>query len=102
MSMIPYDYRTEKTRDRIMGDRMSYYPNKYYKSSEGNFYYYINTKGYYHILKPRKVNFDGEFSHYEIVDYLLRKDNTIYEVVSFGYFKTKDELMELIKTNLGE
>ena len=44
MGMIPYDYRTEKTRDRIYGDRMSYYPNKYYKSAEGNFYYYINTK----------------------------------------------------------
>lgn len=102
MSMIPYDYRTKKTRDRIYGDRMSYYPNKYYKSAEGNFYYYINTKGYYHILRIRKVNLDGEFSHYEIVDYLLKKDDTLHEVKSFGYFKTKDELMELIKTNLGE
>lgn len=102
MSMIPYDYRTEKTRDRIDGDRMSYYPNKYYKSAEGNFYYYINTKGYYHILKPTRILYDGEFSHYEIVDYLLRKDDTLHEVKSYGYFKTKEELIEKINENLGE
>ena len=40
----PYDQRTDKTRDRIRGNRKSYYPNKHYRSAEGNFYYYINTK----------------------------------------------------------
>ena len=38
----PYDQRTDKTRDRIRGNRKSYYPNKHYQSAEGNFYYYIN------------------------------------------------------------
>ena len=28
----PYDQRTDKTRDRIRGNRKSYYPNKHYRS----------------------------------------------------------------------
>ena len=53
----PYDSRTEETRDRIMGDRRSYIPNRYYKSAEGGFWFYINTKGYYHIIKPCRTFF---------------------------------------------
>ena len=93
----PYDNRTEDTRNRICGNRKSYVLNKHYKSSEGDFYFYINTKGYFHILRPCKVKFDGIFSHYEIVDYLLTKYGTLKETKSYGCFKTKEEAVENMK-----
>lgn len=102
MIMSPYDNRTESTKNRIMGDRQSYYINKYYKSAEGNFYFYINIKGYLHVVKPCRVKYDGEFSHYEIVDYLLTKDNRFKEVSSKGCYKTREDVIGAIEENLAE
>lgn len=98
--LSPYDKRTEDSRDRIMGNRKSYYPNKYYKSAEGNFYFYINTKGYYHIVKPCRISCSGEFSHYEIRDCLLTKDNMLKEVSCHGYYKDKESVIKAIEENL--
>lgn len=98
----PYDSRTEETRDRIMGDRRSYIPNRYYKSAEGGFWFYINTKGYYHIIKPCRVKYDGVFDHYEIVDYLLTKENTLKEISSRGYYKDREEVIKTISKNVAE
>ena len=94
--LIPYDIRTEETRDRILGDR-SYIPNKVYKSAEGKFYFYINTKGYFHILRPCSIKYDGKFSHYEITDSLLTKENTLREVSSRGFYKTREECIWAIE-----
>lgn len=93
----PYDDRTEETRSRIYGNREGFVPNKYYQSAEGNFYFYINTKGYYHIVKPCKINYDGHFSHYEIKDCLLTKDGTLKEVSCRGVYETRDVAVEAIK-----
>lgn len=98
--LSPYDKRTEKIRDKIFGDRRCYYPNKYYESAEGGFYFYINTKGYYHIIKPCRINYDGKFSHYEIRDYLLTKENTLKEVGRHGYYKSRVESIKVIEENL--
>jgi len=98
--LSPYDKRTEETRDRIFGDRKSYYPNKYYKSAEGNFYFYINTKGYYHIVRPCKIKYGEEFSHFEIRDLLLTKDNMLKEVSCGGYYKSLDDVIKAIEENL--
>ena len=100
--LFPYDERTEDTRSRIMGDRKSYYPNKYYKSAEGEFYFYINTKGYYHIVKPCRIRYDGEFSHYEIRDCLLTKDNMLKEVSCHGYYKDREDVIKAIEENLAK
>lgn len=98
--LAPYDKRTEDTRNRILGDRNSYYHNKYYKSAEGEFYFYINTKGYYHIIKPCRIKYDGEFSHYEIRDCLLTKDNMLKETGCYGYYKTREDVIKAIEENL--
>ena len=103
--LSPYDSRTVVTRNRILGeDRQmyfSYHPNKYYRSAEGgNFYFYINTKGFYHIVRPCKIKYDGEFSHYEIVDYLLKKDDTLKETKCCGNYKTKEDCIAKIEENL--
>lgn len=100
--LSPYDIRTEEIRKRITGNMTSYYVNKYYKSAEGNFYFYINSKGWYHIIKPCRFKYDGEFSHYEIIDYLLTKENTLRESKYIGYFNTKEECIKAIEKNLAE
>lgn len=98
----PYDQRTDKTRDRIRGNRKSYYPNKHYRSAEGNFYYYINTKGYYHVLRPYKVSYGGKFSHYEINDYLLKVDNTLKLVKNYGCYETREDVISELEKNLAK
>ena len=98
--LIPYDQKTQETRNRIMGSRNSYSPNKYYKSAEGNFYFYINTKGYYHIVRPCRIKYDGEFSHYCIMDYLLTKEDTLKQTKEYGVYKTKEAAIEAIERNL--
>lgn len=85
-----------------MGKRKSYYVNQYYKSAEGNFWFYINTKGYYHIIRPCAIKYDGEFSHYEIEDLLLKADNTLKEVSSAGSYKTIKEVVKRIEDNLAK
>ncbi len=99
---LPYDQRTDETRDRMCGNRRSYYPNKYYRSAEGNFYFYINTKGFYHILRPCKISYCGKFSHYEINDYLLKADNTLKLVKSYGYYKTREDVVLALEKNLAK
>ena len=96
----PYDMRTENTRSRIMGNRNNYYVNKYYKSAEGNFYFYINQKGYYHIVKPCKIKYDGKFSHYEICDYILTKEDTVKETKSYGCYETREDCIVAIEKNM--
>ena len=96
----PYDYRTEETRKKILGDRKSYIPNKYYKPAEGKFYFYINTKGYYHIIIPNKVNVNGKFAYYQIVDYLLTKDNMLKECSRYGKYNNIEDLAKAIETDL--
>lgn len=98
----PYDCRTEEVRRKINGERCSYYTNKYYKSATGDFYYYINSKCWYHIIKPCRIKYNGEFSHYEIQDCLLTKENTIREIKCCGYYKTREECIAEIEKNLAK
>ena len=98
----PYDGRTENTIKRIMGERNSYYENRYYKSAEGNFYFYINRKGYYHIVKPCKIKYDGKYDHYEIIDYLLTPQDTIKETKCYGCYKTREDCIEAIEENMAK
>ena len=91
----PYDLKTKETRERLFPFN-PYIPNKIYKQDNG-LHVYKNTKGYIHILKPCKIKYDGEFSHYEICNYLFTKQNTIKEVSSFGTFSSKEQCLEAIE-----
>ena len=95
----PYDNRTEETRNKITEGKTSYYTNRVYKNSVYNWYWFINSKGYYHILKPCKINYDGKFSHYEIEDILLKADN-MTSSKTYGYYKTKDECIQAIEKDM--
>ena len=66
------------------------YIDTYYKHSSG-FIWWINSKGYYHIYKPEKINTNiGIFSG--MVHYRLKDDNTLAEV-DYKILETKEEFM---------
>lgn len=90
----------KKQEKRFWGDRKSYIPNKYYKPAEGNFCFYINTKGYYHIIIPSKVNINGKFAYYQIIDYLLTKDNMLKECSRYGKYNNIEDLAKAMETDL--
>ena len=95
-----YDKRTEETRAKIIGNRTNHEPNKYYKSAYGEYYYYINRKGYYHIIKPIMIRYYGKIHHYEIKNYLLTEDNFLKVYGCYGCFKTEEEVIKAIEENL--
>ena len=82
------------TMEKIMGDRKAYEPNKVYKNTEYNLYWFINSKGYMHILKPCKVMFDGKLSHYAIEDNLLTKKNMVQSKGNNGSYTTVAEVIK--------
>lgn len=101
----PYDSRTEETRKMLSGDMTCYTPNKVYKASfrvyaANGIYFYINQKGYYHIIKPRRVKLDGKFHHYEVVDKLLGKNNMLKEHASYGSFLSESLCIDWIENNM--
>lgn len=89
-----YSGKALATMEKIMGDITSYYPNKVYKNAEYNLYWFINSKGYMHILKPCRVILEGKFLHYVIEDNLLTTDNMIQQKGSNGYYTTAQEVIE--------
>jgi hypothetical protein len=97
--LSPYDIRTEETRNKITEGKTSFYTNRVYKNSVYNWYWYINSKGYFHILKPCKINFDGHFSHYEIEDILLKSDNMTKSSTK-GFYKTKEDCIQEIEKDM--
>ena len=77
--------------------------NKVYRSEKHpHLYWYVNTQGYYHCLKPSRV-FIGDdaghrdFSHFQITDYLVRRNGNMAESRSYGNFKTLEECIDAIE-----
>lgn len=54
------------------------------------------------MLRPCKVSYGGEFSHYEINDYLLQVDNTLKLAKDYGCYKTREEAISELEKNLAE
>ena len=93
-SIGKYSGESLVTMGKIMGDTTSYYPNKVYKNEEYNLYWFINSKGYMHVLKPCKVTLDGKILHYAIEDNLLTTDNMVQSKGSNGNYTTIQEVIE--------
>ena len=89
-----YNGEALATMEKIMGDTTSYYPNKVYKNEEYNLYWFINSKGYMHVLKPCKVTLYGKLLHYAIEDILLTTDNMVQSKGSNGNYTTVQEVIE--------
>lgn len=95
-ALFTYTGDAAKTKEAITSGVENIYINTIYEGNS-NFYWYINSKGYLHVVQPLKINFMGEFSHFEIIDYLLNNRNTLKETCRCGYFKTAEEAIEYIK-----
>ena len=93
-SIGKYSGEALATMEKIMGNITSYYPNKVYKNTEYNLYWFINSKGYMHVLKPCKVTLDGKLLHYAIEDNLLTTDNMVQSKGSNGNYTTIQEVIE--------
>ncbi len=94
--LFTYTGDAAKTKDAITSGVENIYINTVYECNP-KLYWYLNSKGYFHIVQPLKVNFMGKFSHFEIIDYLLNNKNTFKESCRFGHFNTAEEAREYIK-----
>ena len=72
-----YSGKTLETEEKIKGDISAYYTNKVYKNTNYNIYWFINQRGYLHILSPSRVTMNGKIIGYAIHDYMLTKDNML-------------------------
>src|SRR5574344_2049688 len=72
-----YSGESLKTMEKIMDNVRNYYPNQTYKNNQYNIYWFINSKGYLHVLRPSNVTMNGKIIGYAINDYMLTKDNML-------------------------
>ena len=101
---VRYDGRTEETRFLLTGGWGTHLPNIVYKSVGGNnMMYYINMRGYFHILCPRlvegEVNGSGK-DYWTVEDRLLRPSNTLAYYSSYGYFNTMADCIHFMESEL--
>ena len=88
------------TKEKIMATITVYTVNQVYKNHEHNIYWFINSKGYMHVLKPCRVTLDGKFLHYAIEDNLLTTDNMVQSKGSNGNYETVTEVLEELERRI--
>lgn len=94
LSIGKYSGESLSTYEKIMNGMRSYVPNKVYKNEKHNIYYFINSHGYMHVLKPYAIKMSGKIIYYSIEDYLLTKDNMLQPKRWNGEFATLQEAIE--------
>lgn len=92
----PYSGDAAKTIKKIHEGKSSYTANKIYHHSNG-FYWFMNNRGFCHILQIAPVKMNGEFFHYAVRDSLVTKNNTIKSMSVSGRHKTLEEAEDAIK-----
>lgn len=65
------------TYNRIQDGIENIYINKVYASKTARCLFYINKKGFMHVLTPGKTTLNGRVISYHLSDELLTKDNTL-------------------------
>lgn len=88
-----------RTVEKIKGNQTSYYANRIYHNEEFNIYWYENTKGYMHVLKPQKNPFTKGI---ETIDFLITKDNMLKETGTYGNFETVEDWIEEMQREMEE
>ena len=72
-----YNGEALKTMKKIMDNVRSYYPNQTYKNNQYNIYWFINSKGYLHVLRPSIEKMNGR-----IVNYTITYSNRCQYIIS--------------------
>ena len=88
-----YDERTEQTRQHILEGIEHPYINQIHTNSNG-FKWYINTRGYYHIIKPERLKVNTGEIMCTLAYYRLKADDTLIREGDNGYFYDKEKVIE--------
>lgn len=88
--------------DKITENKRSYTPNKIYKHSEANFWWYINTKGRLHVRKITQRTYNTidasvSFTRYAMIDYLLTYEGHLKYSEESNEFNSMEELLERLE-----
>ena len=86
------------TYEKIQAGIDNIYINKVYQSKAAKCLFYINNKGYMHILTAGKTILNGKIIGYHLSDNLLTNDNMIQD--NGNYTKDYKTIQELQKTIL--
>lgn len=96
-----YNGETLETMERITNGMTCYFVNTVYKNDKYNIYYYINSKGYMHVLRKEKEHFNQEL-RYVIKDYILSKDNYLRDKGVLYRLRTVQEVNDVLELLVGE
>ena len=97
-----YNGEALKTMEKIMDNVRSYYPNQIYKNNQYNIYWFINSKGYLHVLRPSNVTMNGKIIGYAIHDYMLTKDNMLDDKGILFQADTQKEIVDRLEVMCNE
>ena len=97
-----YNGESLKTMEKIMDNVRSYYPNQTYKNNRYNIYWFINQRGYLHVLRPSNVTMNGKIIGYAIHDYMLTKDNMLDDKGIVFQADTQKEIVDRLEVMCNE
>ena len=97
-----YSGKALETEEKIKGDISAYYTNKVYKNTNYNIYWFINQRGYLHVLRPSNVTMNGKIIGYAIHDYMLTKDNMLQDKGVLHRFSTIEEVCNKMEELINE
>ena len=97
-----YSGESLKTMEKIMDNVRSYYPNQTYKNNQYNIYWFINSKGYLHVLRPSIEKMNGRIINYIIKDFMLTKDNMLQDKGVLYRFNTIEEVYDNLQGLINE
>lgn len=72
-----YQGAARETYEKIQAGIDAIYINKVYQSKTAKCLFYINNKGYLHVLTAGKTTLNGKICGYHLTDNILTKDNMI-------------------------
>ena len=97
-----YSGESLKTMEKIMNNVRIYYPNQTYKNNKYNIYWFVNSKGYLHVLRPSIEKMNGRIVNYTIKDFMLTKDNMLQDKGVLYRFSTIEEVCNKMEELINE
>ena len=67
-----------------------------------NIYWFINSKGYLHVLRPSIEKMNGRIVNYIIKDFMLTKDNMLQDKGVLHRFSTIEEVYNKMEELINE
>ena len=98
-----YSGKTLETYIKITEGEGNYIPNRVYKNETYNRYYYINQRGYLHVIEPYAVNIgiDKKIIQYAIRDFMMTKDNMFKDCGDGNvYYDTMEDAQQEINRRM--